>query len=281
MVGCTSPDNGGNSPLPSQIALPSQEPVQTPTISSAPDEACQFSGDDLSTWAATLPYEEVALFPQTYLDNFTLNLWFMNPSLTQASLDEISTWAAESAISALKQLTLQGECVLEFDNVFVTVVDPQYQVWFTGNLRPGDVAQIAVDEENDLSGEIGGGQITPTDENSLTGGGQACLWADRTHSLTGHFSTSAQYTSFMLTRDAGGTTLSAYLVLPQAPTDEFAAQLIADIYGLAGCLQTQLDGISIILTMPNNQLSLTGYQPLAPGSGYNPADFTFTRFETP
>lgn len=281
MVSCTSPDKGGTLPLPLQTEPANQEAIPASSLVSASPAACQFSGDALSGWAASLPFVEVGLFPQNYQEHSTLNLWFVNAALTQANPDEISTWAAESAISALKQLTSQDNCVMEFDTVFITVMDPQYQVWFTGNLQPADVAQITLGEGNDHSSEVGGGQIIPTDANAPAGGGQACRWVDRYQSLSEQFSTPYQYSSFMLNRDAGGTTLFAYLVLPHRPTDEYIAQLVATIYDLTGCFQAQLDGISITLTLPNSQLILTGYQPLGTGDGYDPATLTYNRFESP
>ncbi|MEJ2757564.1 MAG: hypothetical protein P8046_03690, partial [Anaerolineales bacterium] len=73
--------------------------------------------------------------------------------------------------------------------------------------------------------------------------------------------------------------LSAYLTLPESPSDGNIAQIIETIYNNTGCLQNQLNGISITITLTDYQLILTGYQPLNPRDGYNPANFSFTRFD--
>lgn len=281
MVGCTPVDNIATSPtsLPTESA--NQEAFPTSTMLSSTPDACQFSDSDLSTWAASLPYEEAALFPQTYQEQSTLNLWFMNPSLTQANTEEVSIWAMESAFSALKQLTLQDDCVMEFDNFFVTVVDPQYRAWFSGSIRPADVEQLNLAELNNGNGEIGGGRITPTDENTSTGGGQTCRWGDIAGAFQKQFPSNNQSIAFTLIQNPEGLELTAYFVVPQTPTDEEVAHLAPVFYDVAGCWQPQIQGISIILMLPNYQLLLTGYQPVRPGGGFDLSELTYTRFDTP
>lgn len=280
LTGCGSSPSNGTSIDPTVTPFNISEPIPSPSPVSATKESCDITAINLDTWKQALPYPEITLFPQIYQGQASLTFWFVNPNLDQAGIEEVDTWAAESAITALKLVSIADDCLFEFENVYTSVVDNGYRLRFSGSIRTADIAQISTSDLDAGGGESGGGQILPV-EGDIAGSGQSCQWTQISANLNGLLEDTALSSAFTLIRDTGGTNINAFIQVSQTPDDAAIAQLIETLYAGAGCLQTTLNGISIAITLPDSRLVLTGYQPTMPEGGYDPTALTFARFDAP
>lgn len=277
MSACTFPTNQA-APAPSVTPLDQHAPTISPLPTSNQEETCNLAAIHLETWKQTLPYPEIILVPQIYLGETSLIVWYPDPALSQTNSEEIDTQASQSAIAVANQLSIEDACLFAFDSVYITVVDPGYQLRFSGSLRTADLPQTLTGNLANQNAETGGGQVLPT-ENEDSGAGQSCQWTQISGTLNELVAENTTSSAFALGRDAGGTNITAYLQFSTAPTDEALSEIIETLYGGLGCLQSTVNGISIAITLPDAQLVLTGYQPLNPAGSYDPATFTFTRFD--
>lgn len=280
-TGCASPatvnvpESSTNIPVGS-YPLPSTSPAVE-----VPDE-CDPSLSSVQTWTASLPYPEAVIIPQSYQEKSSLILWLVDPSLVSGDPELNQELAANQALFSALKIYQHTECVQNFDDIYASIVDSDYRLWFSGSFRTADLPGLQLEETGaGTEQEIGGGRISSSVGGQSAGAEASCSWKEASQILSQHFSKRNQPAVFYYLRDTGGANLYVHLVTSSPQGGEPAQQWVSEIYPLLPCLYAALDGITITLTLPNNQILLTGYQPLNPDGSYDPEKFTSTSFDQP
>ena len=278
-VGCSSPTSQPGTPSLTDMPVGESQAGPTETISDS-GVLCDTSLDAMKDWADSLPYEEVVLVPQTYMDESSLILWLVDTTLLPTDPEVTQEVASSRAINAAAELARHTYCVLKFDNIHASVVDADYFLWFSGSIRTVDLPGITLDESGAGTEEAeGGGRIPPStgDQTSPS----TCTWQEASRALDGYFEGENQPAAFYYIRDAGGANIFAHFTVPNADAAGATGKLISDIHARVSCLQPNLDGLSIVLIHPDSRILMTGYQPINEDGGYDPGAFAYSLLDQP
>jgi hypothetical protein len=276
--GCSDSAQQPGTASPTDIPVGESQTAPTEAGSNA-EVLCNISLNAMQDWADSLPYEEVVLVPQTYMDESSLILWLVDTTLLPAYPEVTQELAANRAINAAAELARYTYCVLKFDNIHASVVDADYFLWFSGSIRTVDLPGITTKESGAGTAEAeGGGRVLPStgDQNSPS----TCTWKDASQSLDKHFAEQNQPAVFYYIRDGGGANLFAHFTVPNADAARPVEDWISGIHAQVSCLQPNLDGLSITLILPDGRILMTGYQPVDKG-GYDPGAFSYSLFDQP
>jgi PBP1b-binding outer membrane lipoprotein LpoB len=280
LVGC---DGATDPQVPTPIRV-TESSDQQPILTSTPaiPSECQPNRSLLDSLAASLPYEQVVLAHQAYGNENTLFIWLVSPTINLASAEQNQEAAQLQAIQAAKNLLDASACLLEFDTLQMILVDDQYNQWFSGSLRTGDLPGLQPEQSGGgaLAEQGGGWQALPA-ENLPPQDANACSWPQVAARLQTEFSIAGSEAVFYYVRDAGGNNVYAQWAVADQQAALNVLDQVSQIAGQVECLYPPASGISVLLTLPEGQTLLTGYLPILAGQAIDPANFSFNFIEQP
>jgi hypothetical protein len=279
-AGCSP---AGNPPAPTAIKIDKTSSLpRTPTSTPSVLEDCQPNHALLDELAASLPFEQAEVAHQAYGGENSLMIWLVSPKITQISEEQNQAIAEEQAIQAAKALLEANTCLLDFDALQLTVVDAEYRLWFSGSIRTIDLPSLQSEQTGGgTETEQGGGREEPLPDTLPTENADACTWVEAAARLREDFSTDQVEAVFTFVRDVGGNNIYAQWMVPDRQSTLNVIEIVAKIAGHVSCLHPPPTGISILLTLPDGQTLLTGYQPIGEGQSIDPGDFTFSFIDQP
>ncbi len=271
--------------LPESTFIPLSETSsgpRSPTSPSSPTGSCVLTRTFLDGLSSSLPFEQTVITHQSYGGEESLGIWLVSQEIIPTNADQSLATAELQAIQVSKALVDANPCLLEIETMQLTVVDAEYQLWFSGSLRTIDLPNLQTEEiGGGAETEQGGGRESLPPNTESSAGPDACTWQELALQLKNDFSSRQVDAAFTFIRDAGGNIVYAQWSVP----DQGAALNILDnvmaIAGQASCLFPPTTGISILLTLPNGQTLLSGFLPIDPTQGADPAAFTFNIIAQP
>jgi len=276
-VGCAS---GSNRIPPSTIPIdnPDSQPSLSPATS-PPAPECPPDRTFLDALAAGLPYDQAVIAHQAYGAESSLLVWLVSPSTLQSTVGENQAEAEQQAITAARLLSDASPCLESFDTLQMLIVDPQYRLMFSGSLRTIDLPNLQADQAGGGTElEQGGGRVDPPIEPAA---GDDCTWPEASQKLVASFAELNLEAVFYFVRDAGGNNVYAQWSVPDLQTALTIPNFLPEIHSQISCLAPPASGISVLLTLPDGQSLLTGYQPIAEGQAFDSSTFTYTIIEQP
>lgn len=229
---------------------PTSPTSDNPTADSGPELSDCEPDDLVDALQASVPYEEFSLSQNVIDEVRNLNLWFVDPSLDPlAQGGDVARNAALARLDAVRVshiLEHGDECIaITFAGLTSTVVDRDYNVWFSGQISPEDLPQTGNPPASELeaasegfvvgyarTGETSSSSRPPSDAG-------ACSWPEVREGLRSHFEPGQQNLAFYLVIDDGGVNVWAQW---EGPEDEEA--FFRDVLALRSelsCLYPPLD----------------------------------------
>ncbi len=266
-------------PTPIPISDSSSQP-RTPTTTPEPSGECQLTRSFLDELAAILPEEQSVITHQTYGGEDELAVWLVSPNINQPSPEQNQAIAEGQAIQAGKTLLEAAPCLMEIETLKISVVDVGYQLWFSGSLRTVDLPDLQTEQSGGGSEtQQGGGRINPAIPTLPPLQADACSWPEAASRLKESFAARQPDAAFTFVRDVGGNNVYAQWSVPDRQAALEIIQSVTEIAAQVACLHPPATGISILLTLPDGQILLTGYQPINEDHSIDPAAFTFNMIE--
>jgi hypothetical protein len=240
-----------SSPTPAASDEPATTPA--PEVSPTPQNPAPTNcdADDLvDSLQSLVLYDEFSLSQNVIDEVRNLNLWFVDPALDPlAAGDDVARNLAVArfhAAGASQRLEQGDECVsIVFTGLTSIVVDRDYNVWFSGQVSPGDLPQSADPSDADLeaAGErfvvgYARSEATTSAVRPEPAAG-ACGWPEARDHLRGHFEPGRQNLAFYMAIDDGGVNVWAQWDGP-ADADAFFADILA-LRSELSCLNPPLD----------------------------------------
>jgi hypothetical protein len=207
-------------------------------------------GELVDALQASVPYEEFSLSQNVIDEVRNLNVWFVDPALDPLAqggeVEENTALARFHAAQVSDTLEQMDECVaVTFVGLVGTVVDRDYNVWFSGQVSPEDLPQTENPSDADLeaAGEsfvviYARAEETSSSSRPPSAAG-ACSWPEVRQGLRTHFEEGEQNLAFYLAIDDGGVNVWAQW---EGPEDQEA--FFRDILALRSelsCLYPPLD----------------------------------------
>jgi len=160
-----------------------------------------------------IPYSEsVVLYNKMYRTSL-LVLWFVDPEINPTSQESEVTknakLAIRDAILQSQRLNAEDGCVSRlFDEIYVIIVDKNYNGWFSGQIRIADLPATVPADEKQLD-EIAKAYRTTYLREEVAANldplpGNSCTWVDAKQNIQNHFSSERENVDFYLIVDESG-----------------------------------------------------------------------------
>jgi hypothetical protein len=241
------------------------EPAPTPTSITAGDSlplGCQPDRILLDNLKDQLPYSQREIIYQSFAGEHILVVWFSDPELGQGFPAENQLAAAEKAGEAAMRLLDASVCVSKFDLLHLTVVDGEYNQWFSGAVRPGDLSEL---EETGFGGGpisergagVSSGHQQPTDPAR-----SGCDFLSVQVALYEVFEDHGIQAGVSYIGVGGSRDLFLHWALPEGQTPEESLSLLDGLLPAIPCLDPSPVGISITVAGQDGVVLLTGYLPV-------------------
>lgn len=278
LAACSAgPSPAIDTPIPiMELNTPSDLPESTQAVT----PECQPIPELLDGLAASLPFPQAVVMQQSYGGEDSLNIWLVSPDLDQAAFEQKQPLAEQQAVLAASTLLGTSDCLLDYETMHLTVVDSGYLLWFSGSLRTVDIPDQPTAPEGGGGGDAaqGGGREAPAGDSLPSG---SCPWSEAAQNLKEDFSARQIAAWFTFVRDAGGNNVSAQWAVPDQQAALETLNSLPQITSQVSCVHPPVTGISVLLTLPDGQTLLTGYQPIQDGKSMDPAEFDYQFIEQP
>jgi len=280
LAACT-PSETLPEPTPIALSQTSSGP-RSPTSLPAPSGTCQFNRSYLDGLAASLSFDQAEVSHQSFGDEDTLAIWLVSPDIVPSAGEQSLATAEQQAIQTSKTLVDDNPCLLEIETLHLTVVDAEYRQWFSGSLRTTDLANLQTEQTGGGTEPEQGGGWEGLPQNTLPAADpDACTWQEMSTRLKREFSSQQEDSVFTFVRDAGGNIIYAQWSVPDQGAALNVLESVLKIAGQISCLSPPTTGISILLTLPDGQTLLSGFLPIDPSQGADPAAFTYNFITQP
>jgi hypothetical protein len=269
----TSPTTPSISPTPTQIPVPTATntalPTESPPETSEPISSCELDADFFARLKAGLPVDEAVIFHNILHGVPTLGIWFVDPDIavdnsTGEGMEESKTLAINNGLHIAFTLKQIESCVSSFLIINLTVVDSQYNSWFSATIQveniPDTLADNILEDMYTHANVFYLREELPVPIDSFPP--DSCDWPTTLTKIQQHFSPDLPNTSFYYSRDEEGNYVwTNYYVPSQETAYPITLPILLNIATELDCLYPVPDKIIVTVLDPNNQVVLLGFLP--------------------